>query len=261
MAGILQTIGTTQLNNTRDGDSAIVVSRRRPSNRRGNPSVNPRYVELAKLADRNHDPYRNEYQGHFERMIAICKAIGEPIEGNIFFLNNDPPENGPIRDLLDKRRNLFLMGINKSRVLEVGFNAGFSALLLLLSNPDLHYTAIDICEHKYTKPCFDYLREQFGQRVKLVEGNSLDTLPYVLHRNADFDAYIIDGGHGLEVAEADLLSTIAHAKRGSVICVDDTNQPYLRLLVNRFMLDGSVIHVSDQVGFITGIGQMFLIRL
>lgn len=223
--------------------------------------MNPRYVELAKLADRNHDPYRNEYQGHFERMIAICKAIGEPIEGNIFFLNNDPPENGPIRDLLDKRRNLFLMGINKSRVLEVGFNAGFSALLLLLSNPDLHYTAIDICEHKYTKPCFDYLREQFGQRVKLVEGNSLDTLPYVLHRNADFDAYIIDGGHGLEVAEADLLSTIAHAKRGSVICVDDTNQPYLRLLVNRFMLDGSVIHVSDQVGFITGIGQMFLIRL
>lgn len=220
-----------------------------------------RHDQLMKLADRTYEPFFEEYHHHLKCLLSIFYEIGEPMEGNIFYLWDKSIDKGLDPNYLNKRRNLALMAGCKKNVLEIGFNCGFSALLLLTANPDLNYTAIDICAHKYTVPCFDYLKSQFGERIRLFQGNSLTTLPYVLHKESQYDAYIIDGGHGIDVAEADLLTVITHAVRGSLICFDDTQYPHLRLLVNSYMMDGKVAHISDQVGFIAGIDQMFLLRM
>ena len=36
--------------------------------------------------------------------------------------------------------------------MEIGFNAGHSSFLYLISNPNSKITVFDLCEHKYTLP-------------------------------------------------------------------------------------------------------------
>jgi hypothetical protein len=56
-----------------------------------------------------------------------------------------------------KRPN-YLRYVTSGRcLLEIGFNAGHSALLALTANQYLTYTGIDICKYKYTRASFDYL--------------------------------------------------------------------------------------------------------
>lgn len=53
-----------------------------------------------------------------------------------------------------KNISVFLLNKNIKHVMEIGFNAGFSALLMLMSNPNVHITCIDNGEHAYVIPCF-----------------------------------------------------------------------------------------------------------
>ena len=58
------------------------------------------------------------------------------------------------------------------RMLEVGFNAGHSATLALIANPTLEYHALDLCQHNYTRRCFQLLMFRFPGRVSLTCGDS-----------------------------------------------------------------------------------------
>ena len=144
--------------------------------------------------------------------------------------------------------------------MEIGFNAGFSALLMLASNPDLKLTCIDICHHRNTKPCFEYLRSVFSERIELIESNSLTAFPLLARRQVGYDAYIIDGGHGVDVAEADISNVISFGRRGSLICFDDSDYPPIRVLLNMYLLTGNIISVNDRIGFLDNLRQMFFIK-
>ena len=49
---------------------------------------------------------------------------------------------------IEKRRNVVISCQDKINALEIGFNADFSALLILLSNPNIKLTCVDINFHK-----------------------------------------------------------------------------------------------------------------
>ena len=203
------------------------------------------------ISEIHKEPLANELKGHLKELIQIIKNVGEPLEGNIFFNNLEKNIDGPYFDnYLNKRRALAVFATAHSSLLEIGFNSGFSALLMLVANSKIKITSIDICEHKYTIPCFEYLRNNFGDRISLVKGNSLNVLPTLLAYEREFTAYIIDGGHGFSTAESDLANILNASHKNSIICFDDTNMPALRVMLNAYMLSGKISNISDPGGYL-----------
>lgn len=80
---------------------------------------------------------------------------------------------------LNKVKNISNLVLNKNikSVMEIGFNSGFSTLLMLISNPNIHITCYDLGEHKYTIPCYQKLREIFKDRINIIIEDSRKTLP------------------------------------------------------------------------------------
>jgi hypothetical protein len=143
-------------------------------------SVSDRAEFIHKFTDPNYEPFFEFYEDHLKKLNKISLSTGEPVEGNLFYLNHDMHSERSIKPeelFLPKRRALALAVQQFNNVLEIGFNAGHSALLMLTANPSLFLTCIDLCEHEYTMPCIEYLHNIFGNRINLIQGNSLVALP------------------------------------------------------------------------------------
>lgn len=214
------------------------------------------YRTIERLLDRNSEPFFIEYRPHLRELTKILVEY-PVVEGNIFGHHNTDPRTYPRKEFKDKRQNLSLFALTRSNVLEIGFNAGHSAMLLLTANPNLKYTAIDLCCNPYVLRCYDYLKSVFADRIELIQGNSSEKLPELLAHGAPYDGYIIDGDHTTEVTYSDLLNTVKYSTNGSVVCVDDVGDPKIRLLVNYFMMQGTLVQIVDNSGFISCDSQMF----
>jgi predicted O-methyltransferase YrrM len=104
--------------------------------------------------------------------------------------------------------------------MEIGFNSGFSTLLMLLTNPNIKITCIDLGEHLYTIPCYNKLKETFGDRINMIIGDSTKTIRTVY---TFFDLIHIDGGRTHEVAESDIRNSYRLSKKGTILIMDDYN--------------------------------------
>ena len=92
-----------------------------------------------------------------------------------------------------KQKLIYDKSKNASSVLEIGTYMGHSLLLMLLGNPQLNITCIDIQE-KYAAKATKYLQSVFqNSNIKFLKGNSLDILPTIKNK---FDLFHIDGSHG-----------------------------------------------------------------
>jgi len=214
---------------------------------------------FSNLKDDQYDPAVFFLDVHLENLLKIITKIGEPLEGNILYEHMETDfGSGFSPNFLAKRRALSVFAMANNNILEVGFNSGFSSLLMLSMNEGLKITAIDLCEHKYTIPCYEYLKQAFPGRLNLYPGNSLYTIPRVLAQDNLFNAYHIDGGHGIDVAEADLLNVISSCKNGSIICFDDTDFYDLRCMLLKYVLSGKIISIASDFDLInTGVHMFF----
>jgi hypothetical protein len=204
------------------------------------------------------EPMYDQYLPNLQELLKIIKAIGEPLEGNIFYKHFDPNPGEQLSEkFLPKRAALSMFAMAHNNIVEVGFNAGFSALVMLTANPTLKLTSVDICTHKYTEPCFDYLASVFPGRITLVKGNSTEVLADVLQNDKALTGYIIDGGHGLAVAETDLQNVIQYANSKAVLCFDDSDFVELRLLLNAYMMAGYIVPITDVHCVVQDQTQMF----
>ena len=166
-----------------------------------------------------------------ESLMPLIHECGEPLEGNIFMLHNQTQFTNVF---LDKQKNISLLVLDQTLQsgLEIGFNAGFSALLMLLSNPRLHISCFDLAEHAYTRPCFQKLKEQFGDRIELTMGDSTKTLPKV---TGVYDVIHIDGGHDPAVATSDVVNAYRLSQPGKTIQIfDDYDFHDLKQVWDRF---------------------------
>ena len=136
-----------------------------------------------------------------------------------------PPSVAPAR------RNVWRAVRFKERLLEVGVNAGHSALLALSTSPRLEYYGVDIMCHTYTAECVDYLKGEFPGRVHLFPGNSREVLPWLVNRRAEltFDIFHVDGGHTSEVCHSDMTNCIriARGQRGRHLMLDDVHASWI----------------------------------
>ena len=180
----------------------------------------------------------------FEQLNNICKSIGEPIEGNCFtqHLNID----NRIDELIYKRLNHFSLGSISDNIMEIGFNAGHSSAIYLISNPNAKITIFDLCEHKYTMPCFEYLSSIFPNRLRIYPGDSTKTIPLFIENNNNsnknkieqFDLIHIDGCHLTEIANQDFYNSYKLAK--NIIIWDDTQIIELNSLFNNYIKEGLI---------------------
>ena len=155
-----------------------------------------------------------DVQPHIDMINALIE--GQNVEGHIC--------SG--REMIWKRKNLFEIAKKCTRMLEIGFNAGHSAAHLLVANPDLELYCFDLCYHTYTPTCFEYLKSVFGDRIKLISGDSSKTIPaFIAEHNFDisFDGFHIDGCHDPMIAREDIYWCHHLAQKDAWVVFDDTD--------------------------------------
>ena len=152
----------------------------------------------------------------------IIKETGESMEGNCIYLHKKNFIFAENRVIL--RNNLFKLAKYCNNILEIGFNAGHSNMIFLQINPNLEILNFDICSHKYTKKCHDYLSKKYN--TKLIEGDSLKTIPDYLVTKT-YSLIHIDGGHGEINAFHDVVNCKKFATKDTLLVVDDTNFPQI----------------------------------
>jgi len=176
-------------------------------------------------------------------LMPIVNSCNEHLEGHIF---DDDPHFPNI--FLPKRQNIIIASQKSNKALEIGFNSGFSALLILLSNPTIKLTCVDIGHHRYTIPCFEQLKKDFGDRIELLVGDSRQVVPSI---NNKFDLVHIDGGHGLHVAQDDIINTNRLLTDNAIIVMDDVNiNDNTHTLANLWKNFVHVYHYTDPTFFI-----------
>ena len=156
-------------------------------------------------------------------------ASGAPLEGNLFYYHHssDFLHSQPHPGRVHKRRNYFHAVRFKKSLLELGFNAGHSALLALSCNPGLRFVGVDIAQNKYTLKCAEIVRQLFPERFELIVGDSRNVLPYIAthRRELKFDLLHVDGGHGVETCRTDISNCVRIAENSGGrphLIVDDT---------------------------------------
>jgi hypothetical protein len=188
------------------------------------------------------EPFFEEYRNILEELHRVAMSTGEEIEGSLFnaHMVREMPLT-PLEVYRYKRRNYVKYVASGSRLLEVGFNAGHSALLALTANPYLTYTGVDIGKYRYTHLCYEFLKKKFGSRINVFMGDSRELLPRV--ESGSFDLIHIDGGHSAAVSHADLASLIKIASINSHILFDDASADYIIPVVSFYILTG---HLSSE---------------
>ncbi len=185
-------------------------------------------------------------------LLTIIRESNELLEGNIFMFHHTLHYTD---QFLNKTKNISNLVLPRrphiDSVMEIGFNSGFSALLMLLSNPTLTLTCFDLGEHSYTRPCFNKLKETFGERIEIFFGDSTLTVPEFISNNPTkkFDLIHIDGGHSVEVATTDIISSLKLSRKGTILIMDDYDFSNLHTLwdhyIDRYHLKKLDIFVYD----------------
>lgn len=177
-----------------------------------------------------------------ELLVPAAASTGEKVEFDI-----------SCNEFLSKQKSLLAAALATEAsapppgpvALEIGFGAGFSAALLLLSSPSLKLTCVDIGSHAYTRPCFEKLFESFPDRISLVIGDSRVCVPLLRHKisSSIFDLVHIDGSSLPNVALMDIANCAQNLSPGALVFMDDTRTDSMRQL----WLSESVKHAIIQI--------------
>jgi hypothetical protein len=193
----------------------------------------------------NHSKEKNKFLDDLKHI--IIKNIGNGIfEGNSFYYHTTLdlyPE------LYTKQLNLFWCGKQaKTRICEIGFNAGHSSMLMLLGRDKtpLNFTIFDIGHHLYTKPCLEYIKLQFPHIIfEYIEGDSTVSIPeWINHNKYTFDVIHVDGGHSEHCISNDLMNADKLICHKGIIIIDDTNFWHINNYVNKYLLTDKYIELN-----------------
>ena len=93
--------------------------------------------------------------------------------------------------MYEKQELLYNSVKNVKNVLEIGTYMGHSLLIMLLSNPNLKITCIDISD-EYSLPAIKILNKYFNNAITFIHSDSISALKKL---DCQFDFFHIDGEH------------------------------------------------------------------
>ncbi|PWT96179.1 MAG: hypothetical protein C5B53_10260 [Candidatus Melainabacteria bacterium] len=173
----------------------------------------------------------------------------EPLEGNYCYFHQRPvhPRTPPDPRRSWKREVLRrATGVGQT-ALELGFNAGHSAVVMLDANPCLQLTSIDIGLHGYTRACAEIIASRYPGRFRFLLGATRELLPSLeLEHKLDFEIIHVDGGHSPDDVRFDFDFVLRNAPGGCTIVMDDAYVPHIKDLIGLAELNGylKVAHLS-----------------
>ena len=167
---------------------------------------------------------------HFERLQELLGAtIGEWRGCGSYLMSPDSTDYEP--SMYGKQCNLFDGAKSATSALEIGVHGGHSLLIMLLANPTLRITCIDICVWSHTEKCVEYLNGAFGGRVTLIKGDTLDVLPGLvwttIETSSFWDLAHIDGCHDIAVIRREFELVKDRLAAGALVVFDDYSAPGL----------------------------------
>lgn len=91
-------------------------------------------------------------------------------------------------------------------ICESGFSAGHSAMLFLVSNPDAEVYSFGLGNQSYTDTMEKFLHRKFGDRFRLIKGNTTKTMPSFQRKNPGVkcDVMFVDGAYDEGSVRADI---------------------------------------------------------
>jgi len=182
------------------------------------------------------DIIKPEIAAHMAHINGLLTGIGETIEGNL--ICDVSPDN--LTDELNESKiyNLLKLSRKKSKICEIGVNAGHSLLLMVGTNPTAEYLIFDLNAHSYTKPCVDYIKSVYpSTKITEVYGDSLLTLREYVAANDlhTFDMIHVDGGHDTHVVVNDFIYTQQLLAPDGVVVFDDYNYGNIQNVINYYV--------------------------
>lgn len=214
--------------------------------------LNDDLLDIIDTLDANKEPIFDKYKEILIGLNTVIDEIDETLEGNLFYVDKSPRWTRKLHsEFLSKRRNYAIFATVCDAIVEIGFNAGHSALLGLSANDKLIYRGVDTGYHSYTNPCYEYLKECFGDRIDVTFDQSENAMPQILIIYPELNelkvGWVIDGCHDTTVAASDLENILNIAKLGDVIMFDDTNMPTLRGVITAYAVSGEIQVLYDTV--------------
>ena len=164
-------------------------------------------------------------------LLPIIEKTNEKLEGNIFMTHRTTNYNKRFQNKIKNIENE-IKKENIKNVLEIGFNSGFSSLLMLFSNKNIKITCVDIVNHSYTIPCYKQIKKTFGNRINLIVGDSTLTLKEI---KDSYDLIHIDGGHTVKVATNDINESLRLSKNNTILIFDDYDNLKLKELWDSYI--------------------------
>lgn len=173
------------------------------------------------------DAVKNYINSH---LLPILHQLNEPLEGNVLMEHQTTNYYPPYEN---KAKNIITVASNNKikNILEIGFGSGFSSLLMLMANQNANVTSIDWMKHSYVKPCYLKIKETFGDRINLIEGDSRKVMKKL---TGPYDLIHIDGNIFTEIVKRDIQNSIRLSQR-TILIVDDYNYQHIRELWDRYV--------------------------
>ena len=151
----------------------------------------------------------------------IINQYDVEIEGNIYWFQ-------------EKKSNLYDFSKNANNIMEIGFNAGHSCVLYLLSNSTSKIQLFDLGEHVYSQPCFEYLNNLFPERLTIIWGDSTETVK-IFKTDIKYDLIHIDGGHTEDIIRDDIINCKNLSDDNTLIIIDDIDMEAINKTYNEFI--------------------------
>ena len=188
-------------------------------------------------------------QKYLDDLETIINNSNTSLEGNCFYHHTTL---NLYQNLYTKQLNLFWCGKQADlRICEIGFNAGHSTMLLLLgrNTTSLDFTIFDIGHHNYTKPCIEYIKNNFSHiNFEYIEGDSIKTMPKWINNNKNliwtYDVVHVDGGHMDECISNDMKNADLLVRNNGIIIIDDTNDPNINKYVDLYISSKNYIEID-----------------
>ena len=196
------------------------------------------------------DIIKEEVKNHIINIANILNNLGERVEGNL--ICDISSDNFTDETNRSKIQNLLKLSEGKSKICEIGVNAGHSLLLMVSSNPSAEYVLFDLGNHTYTRPCVEYIKKAYpSTKITEVYGDSNITLrDYVTYNQLNtFDMIHIDGGHETHTVVNDFIYTQFLLKKDGIVIFDDYNFGNIKQVVD-YYLNKKIILKYNEDGLI-----------